>query len=60
VLTRTATLTCPYCGERITLAVDPAGDRVQDWIIDCEVCCRPIRVTVSLGRKARVQGERAD
>ena len=40
-------LRCPCCGERIELAVDDsAGD--QDYIEDCQVCCRPIAITVSV------------
>jgi len=36
---------CPYCGEPITLLVDlSAGE--QDYIEDCEVCCRPIAISV--------------
>jgi len=35
---------CPYCGETITLVVDLSVDR-QDYIEDCFVCCRPIRIT---------------
>ncbi|MBX2858410.1 MAG: CPXCG motif-containing cysteine-rich protein [Cellvibrionaceae bacterium] len=32
---------CPYCGEIITVLVDEqeAGDQ---YIEDCQVCCRPI------------------
>lgn len=38
---------CPYCGETIVLFVDgSAGD--QHYIEDCQVCCRPIQVTVTL------------
>jgi len=37
---------CPYCGERIDLAVDPGGGPVQDYVEDCPVCCRPWHVTV--------------
>ena len=38
---------CPYCGESIALLVDiSAGD--QRYIEDCQVCCRPITVTVTL------------
>ena len=32
---------CPYCGERISIAID-AGADAQRYIEDCEVCCRPI------------------
>jgi len=34
---------CPYCGERITLVVDLSVDE-QDYIEDCFVCCRPIKI----------------
>lgn len=42
---------CPYCGEPIELLVDvlssgPTGD--QRYIEDCQVCCRPITVTVTI------------
>src|SRR3546814_15465257 len=38
---------CPYCGEPIELFVDgSAGD--QQYIEDCQVCCRPIVVTAAL------------
>ncbi|HUF49650.1 MAG TPA: CPXCG motif-containing cysteine-rich protein [Longimicrobiales bacterium] len=43
----TAWLTCPYCGEDIELAVDPGGGAVQEYVEDCEVCCRPLQLTVS-------------
>jgi DNA-directed RNA polymerase subunit RPC12/RpoP len=39
---------CPYCWETFTILVDPSeGD--SSFVYDCEVCCRPIdvRVTVS-------------
>lgn len=39
---------CPYCGERISVLVDhSAAD--QDYIEDCEVCCRPITLSVLIG-----------
>ena len=38
-------IACPYCGERIELAVDAsAGD--QQYVEDCQVCCRPISILV--------------
>lgn len=38
---------CPYCGEAITLLVDmSAGD--STYIEDCEVCCRPINIQLTL------------
>ena len=36
---------CPYCGESITVLVDTSVDE-QDYVEDCFVCCRPIRLVV--------------
>lgn len=38
---------CPCCGEPVTLALDPGGGDVQEYVEDCEVCCRPWNVRVS-------------
>lgn len=41
------TITCPYCGEAIELLIDDsAGD--QQYIEDCQVCCRPITISVTI------------
>jgi hypothetical protein len=37
---------CPYCGESITILIDPE-DIGQEYIEDCQVCCRPINFSVS-------------
>lgn len=38
---------CPYCGESIEILVDAsAGD--QRYVEDCQVCCRPISIAVSV------------
>jgi len=39
---------CPYCAQTNSLRVDPSGGEHQVFTIDCEVCCRPIRITVQL------------
>lgn len=45
---------CPYCGERIVVLVDTsAGD--QEYIEDCQVCCRPINLFVSLDEEGLPQ-----
>ena len=47
-------IACPYCGETITVLVDgSAGD--ASYIEDCQVCCRPINVSVQVDE----QGEPA-
>ena len=35
------TISCPYCGESIGVLID-AQDSGQEYIEDCQVCCRPI------------------
>lgn len=35
---------CPYCGENISMLVDPSIYS-QQYIEDCEVCCNPIQIT---------------
>jgi predicted Fe-S protein YdhL (DUF1289 family) len=41
------TVTCPYCGESINLLVDCSVSD-QHYIEDCQVCCRPINVDVTV------------
>jgi Cysteine-rich CPXCG len=40
-------IVCPYCGETIEIWVDPGGGESQRYVEDCQVCCRPIELTVS-------------
>ena len=41
----TASVQCPYCGERIAIVVDGSVEH-QQYVEDCSVCCRPIVFTV--------------
>lgn len=44
----TRSVSCPYCGERFETALDcSAGD--QEYVEDCQICCRPIVFTVMAG-----------
>jgi len=49
------TVSCPYCGERIQVLLDPSVPH-QNYIEDCQVCCRPIifDVTVDLDDETSV------
>jgi hypothetical protein len=38
-------VSCPYCGEPLTLLVDDSAG-AQTYIEDCHVCCRPMVVRV--------------
>jgi len=37
---------CPYCGETINILID-SSDLDQQYIEDCQVCCKPITFLVS-------------
>lgn len=39
------TIACPYCGESIDVLLDPT-DVDQQYIEDCQVCCKPINFLV--------------
>jgi hypothetical protein len=41
-----ATVHCPYCGQAVDIALDPAGGAEQEYVEDCQVCCQPWRVRV--------------
>jgi len=42
----TADVVCPYCGEEVTIGVDPGGGVEQEYVEDCEVCCNSWHVNV--------------
>lgn len=37
---------CPYCGESIEVLIETI-DSAQEYIEDCQVCCRPINFVIS-------------
>lgn len=49
-----AEVVCPYCGETVEISLDPGGGDHQDYVEDCEVCCRPWHVHVSWDRDGLV------
>lgn len=38
---------CPYCGEWITVLIDSTAG-AQEYIEDCQVCCKPINIYVTV------------
>ncbi|HET6579846.1 MAG TPA: CPXCG motif-containing cysteine-rich protein [Gemmatimonadales bacterium] len=42
-----ATVPCPYCGEINVIGLDPGGGPRQEYVEDCQVCCRPWKVLVN-------------
>ncbi|MFW1678506.1 CPXCG motif-containing cysteine-rich protein [Pontibacter sp. JAM-7] len=45
---------CPYCGELITVLIEVLADS-QEYIEDCQVCCRPIVFHISTTVTGEVQ-----
>ena len=45
---------CPYCWERFTLLVDGSIED-QEYVEDCEVCCRPIDFIVLVNDDGEVK-----
>jgi hypothetical protein len=41
-------IACPHCGETFSLAFDESEGSAE-FIVDCEVCCRPMSVAVRMG-----------
>lgn len=39
---------CPYCGEPLHVLIDCSVPQ-QDYIEDCQVCCRPINFDITVG-----------
>ena len=42
-----STIQCPYCWEKIDLSIDCSVEH-QEYIEDCEVCCHPIVMDISI------------
>jgi hypothetical protein len=37
---------CPYCGEMNEIGLDPGSGGAQEYVEDCQVCCRAWQVSV--------------
>ena len=40
-------LSCPFCGEAISIVVDISAGS-QSYIEDCQVCCQPMQIHVDV------------
>jgi hypothetical protein len=41
-----ALVVCPCCGEPVEITLDPGSGTRQEYVEDCQVCCRPWQVSV--------------
>lgn len=48
---------CPYCGAPNEITIDPSGGASQNYVEDCQVCCRPWEVQVTIDDDGRVDVE---
>ena len=44
---------CTYCGEINHTFVDPSQGKIQNYIEDCQVCCRPNDLAISYDKRNR-------
>jgi len=42
------TFICAYCFQENSATVDPTGGTHQEYVEDCEVCCRPNLLVISV------------
>lgn len=48
------TVQCPYCGESIEVLIDCSISH-QNYIEDCQVCCRPVIFDVTVGNEVELR-----
>ncbi len=52
-LAASALVSCPHCGAPVELLLDHGGGALQEYVEDCEVCCRPWSVRVEIDWNGR-------
>ena len=52
-------ISCPNCGQTIEILVDPSIS-FQEYVQDCEVCCRPITLTITVDSEREVVEARGE
>jgi len=48
------TIGCPYCGETLAVLID-LTDLDQQYIEDCQVCCKPIVFVIKQSINAEIE-----
>jgi cysteine-rich CPXCG protein len=52
-----ALVSCPHCGKSSEVSLDPGSGDDQEYVEDCQVCCRPILMYVRYGRDGSAEVE---
>lgn len=57
-----AEIECPYCGQYNEIALDPGSGADQEYVEDCQVCCRSLLMYVKYDKQGHADVEvlRAD
>jgi hypothetical protein len=50
---------CTWCGERLETHVDLTGG-AQSYVEDCQVCCRPMQLTLELEENGALRALRVE
>ena len=45
---------CPFCGQSITVVIDGSAGS-QSYVEDCEICCRPMQISVQISVQIPVE-----
>lgn len=45
-LTQASVFECPYCMAYNDIEIDEQNDIGQHQIVDCQICCQPIEITI--------------
>ena len=45
-LTKAESFQCPYCMTPNDLEIDEVNDIGQQQIVDCQICCQPIELSI--------------
>ncbi len=56
------TFVCVYCLQVNEVVVDATGGLSQEYIEDCQVCCRPNKLTITIDedmQDARIEAEQS-
>lgn len=62
VQTEDIAIRCPFCFEEIFIGVDPSGGDSQQYVEDCQVCCKPIEIEIERDSEGQwtVEAEKGD
>ena len=49
-----AEFVCPVCWQKLQIPVDRSAGERQSFVYDCEVCCRPLVITIQIDEDIHV------